>query len=77
MSNTFNNCWFICLLIIGIHALTIHSYGDVESLNDDNDADTSKRDTFESVIESMHVNHRAKRLVGAQTSKCEVLMQHH
>ncbi len=73
MRNIFDKCSFICLLIISIHAWTIHSYGDIELLTDDNDANTSKRVNLESLIESMHVNHRVKRLAAGTTnviSKC-------
>jgi hypothetical protein len=62
LRNIFDKCWFICLLIIGMHVWTIHSYGDIELLTDDNDADTLKRVNFESLIESMDVNHIIKRL---------------
>jgi hypothetical protein len=73
MQNIFDKFWIICSLIIGIHVWTIHSYGDIELLTDDNDADTSKRVNFKSLIESMHVNYRVKRLAASVTdvtSKC-------
>ncbi len=69
MLNICDKSWFICFLLIGIHVWTGHSYGDIESSIDDNDINTSERVTFESVIGTMHVNHRFKRGLGI-TSKC-------
>ena len=56
--------WFICFLLISIHLPRGHSYGDIESSTDDNHTTISERVTFESLIESIHVNHRVKRIAG-------------
>ena len=67
MKNTYNKWWFIFLLIIGIYASTTHSYGDVGSLNDDDDMNMSKKVTFESLIESMNGRHSVRRAAANTT----------
>ena len=57
------------LLIIGIYASFAHSYGDDQFVMEDNNADASKRDTFDSLIASMHAHHRAKRALNDSTSE--------
>jgi hypothetical protein len=69
MRNICDKSWFICFLLIGIHVWTGHSYGDIESSTDDNDTNTSERVTFESLIETMHVNRRFKRAAAVVTGK--------
>lgn len=69
MDGSFNKYWLICLLIIGIHASLIYSYGDDEYQMVENNVDNSKKVTFQSLIDSMHIHRRAKRAVTDDTSK--------
>ncbi len=77
MRNSYNKGWLIYLLITGIYALRTHSYGDFESLSDDNDSNESRKVTFQNLIESMNGRHRVRRLaanptmiIDTSTSKC-------
>jgi len=73
MDNRHNKCWFTFLLIISIYASTTHSYGDYESLNDDDDdTNMSKKVTFESLIGSMNGRHRVRRAVGGATMMTDI-----
>jgi hypothetical protein len=69
MLNICHKCWFIWFLLIGIHVWTGHSYGHIESSIDDTNINTSERVTFDSLIETMHVNHRVKRAAAFVTGK--------
>jgi hypothetical protein len=61
MRNSYNKFWFIYLLITGIYALRTHSYGDFESLSDDNDSNESRKVNFQNLIESMNDRRRVRR----------------
>ena len=69
MLNICHKCWFIWFLLIGIYVWTGHSYGQIESSIDDTDINTSERVTFDSLIETMHVNQRVKRDAASVTGK--------
>jgi hypothetical protein len=71
IKESFNKRWLLYLFLIGIHILTTYSYGDTEAMNYNNDADESKKLTFESLIENINGRHRVKRgiVITAGTSK--------
>lgn len=61
--------WLVLLLMIGIYVSFTQSYGDEQFIENDNNADVSKRDTFDSLIASVQAHHRAKRALNDSTSE--------
>jgi hypothetical protein len=71
--------WPFYIFIIGVCSLTVHSYGDFEYMNN-NDQTTSQQVNFGDLIESVRVRHRVRRSINASfvadtsTSKCSLYL---
>ena len=52
----FTECWFVYLLLIGMHASLAFSYGDDEFIMIDNDTSSSKKTIFDDSVQNTLVH---------------------